>query len=130
VKDVDLGGYRIARGGIFLIYPLVTHRDPRFFPDPLRFDPERFSPERDQAIPPFAYFPFGRGPHACIGTALASMEMTLVLATLVQHVQWRLLPEQPVDVQPKPRVAIRPAEPIWIQPQSRVAAAAPSAPGG
>jgi len=119
VADVELGGYHIAEGGIFLIHPFVTQRDGRFFPDPLRFDPERFSPEREQSISHFAYFPFGRGPHACIGSAFASMELTLVLATLMQHIQWRLVPGQPAEVQPKPRVAIRPERPIWLQPQAR-----------
>jgi cytochrome P450 len=117
--DVELGGYRIAKGGIFLIHPFVTQRDPRFFPDPLRFDPQRFAAENDRAVSPFTYFPFGRGPHACIGATFASMEMTLVLATLVQHIQWRLAPGQPADVPPRPRMAIRPAAPIWIQPQAR-----------
>jgi cytochrome P450 len=60
--NVELGGYTIERGGIFLIYPLVTHRDQRFFPDPMTFDPERFSPQREKQIPTGAYFPLARAP--------------------------------------------------------------------
>lgn len=127
VEEVELGGYQIAKGGVFLIYPFVLQRDARFFPDPLRFDPERFSPAREPSIPPFAYSPFGRGPHACIGAAFASMEMVLVLATMVQRIDWCLAPGQPRTVQPKPFIAIRPAKPIWIQPRLRIAAEAPRA---
>ena len=48
-QEVILGGYRIPRGTWVFISPYATHRDPRFFPDPNRFDPDRFSPERQQA---------------------------------------------------------------------------------
>jgi cytochrome P450 family 9 len=43
------------------------HRDPQFFPDPLKFDPERFSEENKHNIQPFTYMPFGLGPRNCIG---------------------------------------------------------------
>jgi len=58
---VELGGYRVPRGSWVFLFPYVTHRDCRFFPDPTRFDPERFSPERVKDIPQYAYFPFGAG---------------------------------------------------------------------
>ena len=99
--EIELGGYRIPRKSWVFLFPYVTHRDSRFFPDPERFDPERFSPEREKEIPQYAYFPFGAGPRVCIGNMFAMMEMTLVIATLVQKLTLALLPNQP-DVQMEP----------------------------
>jgi len=66
-----------------MIYHL--HHDPRFFPDPERFDPERFNPENEAAIPKYAYIPFSDGPRICIGNMFALMEGTLCLATIASH---------------------------------------------
>ena len=63
----------------------MTHRDERFFPDPLNFDPDRFSPERINDIPQHAYFPFGNGPHVCVGKMLALIQIPLMLATIIQN---------------------------------------------
>jgi len=43
------------------------HYDPKYFPEPDRFNPERFSEENKRNIPLYTYFPFGDGPHMCIG---------------------------------------------------------------
>lgn len=45
-----------------------VHRDPRYYPNPDKFDPERFSDENKGNIEPLSYFPFGSGPRNCIGT--------------------------------------------------------------
>lgn len=119
--DVELGGYQIERGGIFLIYPLVTHRDERFFSEPLRFDPERFSPEREKEIPNLAYFPFGAGPHVCIGRTLAMMEMTLILAMLARQFRF-VRPAGAPPVEPEALIAIRPQPEIvlGLEPRRRL----------
>ncbi|MBV9122896.1 MAG: cytochrome P450, partial [Planctomycetes bacterium] len=77
VGDIELGGYRIPRGAWVYLSPYVTHHDPRFFPDPERFDPDRFAPGRVGQVPARAYFPFGAGPHVCIGSTFAMTLMTL-----------------------------------------------------
>jgi cytochrome P450 len=105
--DVEIGGYTLPKGSLVHCFPYVTQRDARWFPDPERFDPERFSPERAEKIPPFAYFPFGGGPHVCIGNNFATMEMTLVAATILQHLQPRLVPGQG-DVVPQVHMSLRP----------------------
>jgi cytochrome P450 len=77
--------------------PYLVQRDPRFFPDPLRFDPTRFTPEAKAARPKFAYFPFGGGARQCIGEQFAWMEGVLLLATLGQRWRLRLVPGHKVE---------------------------------
>jgi cytochrome P450 len=91
-----------------LLSQYVVHRDPRFFPDPERFDPERFTPEAKEARPPFAYFPFGGGVRRCIGEGFAWMEATLVVATLARRWRMRVAPGH--TVRPAPRITLRPSK--------------------
>ncbi|OAD56684.1 Cytochrome P450 9e2 [Eufriesea mexicana] len=60
------------------------HRDPKFFPDPEKFDPERFNSENKGTIDPYAYIPFGLGPRKCIGNRFALMETKLLIVNLLQ----------------------------------------------
>ena len=85
LAEVELGGYRLPAGADLWMSPWVVQRDPRFFPDPKRFDPARWLGDQAPAPPRFAYFPFGSGPRKCIGAAFAEMEMALVLATIAQR---------------------------------------------
>lgn len=106
--DVELAGYTVPAGSWVYMFPWVTQRDPRFFDDPEKFDPERFAPGRVERIPQYAWFPFGGGPHVCIGQGLALNEMVLVLSTILQKFRLSLAPDQPRDVVPEPLLAIRP----------------------
>lgn len=104
LEDVELGGFPIAKGEIVLMSPYVTHRDPRWFPEPEVFRPERWlSPDPDW--PQFAYFPFGGGARVCIGERFAWMEGVLLLATIGQR--WRLqVAGGPVE--PRALITLRP----------------------
>ena len=104
LEDVTIGEWRVPRGSIVIVAEIVTHRDARWFPDPLRFDPSRFTPEAKAARPKFAYFPFGGGPRICIGEGFAWMEGVLLLATIAQ--QWRFTGAP--DVEPLPLITLRP----------------------
>ena len=101
VKEYAVGGHVAARGTLVLISQYVLHRDPRFFPDPLRFDPERWTPEAKEARPQYAYFPFGGGARRCIGEGFAWMEGTLIIATLARRWRMRLVPGHPVVTHPR-----------------------------
>ncbi|KAL1402069.1 hypothetical protein pipiens_000130, partial [Culex pipiens pipiens] len=61
----------------FPVYGL--HHDPKYYPNPERFDPERFNDENKRNINLGAYLPFGSGPRNCIGSRFALMEIKAIL---------------------------------------------------
>jgi cytochrome P450 len=85
VEDIELGGVKIPRGSNLLLSPPTLHNNPRAWPEPHRFDPDRFLPEAVAARPAAAYIPFGRGPHACIGSHFSIQEMLIMTATLCRR---------------------------------------------
>lgn len=106
VAEHEAGGFVVPAGSLILVSQYVVHRDPRFWPDPGRFDPERWTPEARSSRPQFAYFPFGGGPRRCVGEAFAWMEATLILATLASRWRMRLAPGRTVEA--SPRITLRP----------------------
>src|SRR6266511_2553820 len=106
IRDQEIGGYRVPAGALVVMSAFVTQRDPRFFPDPGRFDPARFTAEARAARPRFAYFPFGGGARQCIGEPFAWMEGVLILATIAQGWRLRLLPGHRVE--PQALITLRP----------------------
>jgi cytochrome P450 len=100
IDDYPLGEFVVPRRGMIIMSPYVMHRDARFFPAPERFDPDRWTPEMRSALPKFAYFPFGGGTRQCIGEQFAMMELVLLVATIAQQWQLRLVPNHPVVPQP------------------------------
>jgi cytochrome P450 len=101
VREYAVGDYVAAEGTLVLVSQYVMHRDPRFFPEPLRFDPERWTPEAKEARPPYAYFPFGGGARRCIGEGFAWMEGTLIIAAIARRWRMRLVPDHPVVTHPR-----------------------------
>ena len=106
IADCTIAGQAVPARGIVFMSQYVTHRDPRWYPEPERFDPQRWTPEEIARRPKFAYFPFGAGSRVCIGEQFALMEATLILATLAQRWQLRLVPGHPVE--PRARITLRP----------------------
>ena len=100
-----IGGYDIPAGAILVLSPWLVQRDPRYWPEPERFDPARFAPNERSA--PYTYFPFGGGPRTCIGNHFAMTEMLVTLAVLVPR--FRLQHASGAPVRPNLRVTLRPA---------------------
>jgi cytochrome P450 len=98
--DDEIAGCPIPAGSTVILSQFVTHRDPRFWPDPYQFDPDRFSPEAEAERPKFAYFPFGGGPRRCIGEPFAWMEGQLLLATIAHRYRIAVQPGYAPELQP------------------------------
>lgn len=85
-REVTLGpndtGYSLQPFGDFVmppgmpVYIPVTgfHRDPKYFPNPFKYDPERFSPENRGNIVSGTFMPFGLGGHNCIGERIGLLQ--------------------------------------------------------
>jgi cytochrome P450 len=99
-KEVQLGGYTLPPGIGLVFSQWVTHRNPKWFPEPESFRPERWENGFVNRLPRYAYFPFGRGPRLCIGYTFALMEMALMLSTICRRFRLEAPPGRTVQLQP------------------------------
>jgi cytochrome P450 len=83
-EEEVIDGYHLPPGADVFVSPWVTHRDPRIWEQPQRFDPERFTAEQEKQRHRYAYLPFGGGPRACIGQYFSMLEATLATASIVR----------------------------------------------
>jgi cytochrome P450 len=106
IADDEVDGRRIPKGATLHLSIYSVHRDPRWWPDPERFDPERFLGDTDRSRPRGAYLPFGAGRRVCIGQPFALLEATLIAATVAQR--WQLDLDGTEVVEPEATVTLRP----------------------
>jgi cytochrome P450 len=116
LQDLDLDGHLVPAGDYLVMSQWVTHRDPRLWEDPLRFDPDRWV---EGATRPegFAYFPFSSGPHACHGSQQALREATIVAATISQR--WRLRAESEKEPAMALGIGLQPKKGLRLIPAAR-----------
>lgn len=105
--DVLPSGVLIAAGSKIYLSQWVMHRNPRWFPEPERFDPRRFTSDAIKTRPRLSYLPFGAGRRLCIGEEFAWMQGVLILAAVARR--FRLARSAGQDVVPEPNVTLRPA---------------------
>jgi cytochrome P450 len=87
VTDIELGDCTIPAGAMIAWSPYLAGRDSSVWRDPLQFEPDRHLDQSAEqaALTEQAWVPFGRGPHMCIGFALAQMELTLMISRFAQR---------------------------------------------
>jgi len=120
LEDVVIDGTRVRRGETVFISQWITHRDARWWPEPLQFDPDRFDPDHPAPAadgsprPRWAYFPFGGGSRSCIGEAFAWTEAILVLAVLARR--WRFDPvPDAAPIRLEPGITLRPGSAVKLR---------------
>lgn len=77
-----LGEWVVPGGCVIRVAIGQVHRNAEAFGDPDRFDPRRFLDAHPSA---FEWIPFGGGTRHCPGSAFASLEMDVVVRTVLQH---------------------------------------------
>ncbi|XP_057669812.1 cytochrome P450 4C1-like [Diorhabda carinulata] len=84
-EDIDAGDIVFPAGSSVFFCTLHIQRNPKYWPDPLKFDPDRFLPENVAKRHPCTYIPFSYGPRNCIGAQYAMINMKTILATILRR---------------------------------------------
>jgi len=111
LEEETFDGHVFPAGTRFALSPHLTHRDPRWWDEPLRFVPDR-GPPRHKA----AWMPFANGPRQCIGSQLALQEMAQALGAVVRAF---VIAPGPDPVRPDPVVTVRVKGGLRVQLQPR-----------
>lgn len=84
-RDVEWNGVRFAKRDRVLLFLAAANRDPKAFDRPTEVDLQRKTP----------HMAFNAGPHRCLGSHLARMEMQIMYAELLKRVPpFRLDPDK------------------------------------
>ena len=112
IADFEFGGYHIPKGWMVQYQIAQTHKDEELYPQSDLFNPERFNANQpaDQQSS-FGYVPFGGGLRECIGKEFARLEMRLFASKMLYSYDWKLLPNQNLELvtvpTPHPRDGLR-----------------------
>lgn len=95
LEDKEYGEYCLAKDTTVALNSYRVHRDESLWTDPERFDPARFlEPRQEHKQKTFAHTPFGGGPRLCLGQNFAMTEMRVILALMLRHYTFELVPDQ------------------------------------
>uniref|UniRef100_A0A1I8PF12 Cytochrome P450 n=1 Tax=Stomoxys calcitrans TaxID=35570 RepID=A0A1I8PF12_STOCA len=86
-KDVKLvsGPYIVPKGTTVVIIQYAVHRNPKYFPNPEKFDPDNFLPERMANRHYYSFIPFSAGPRSCVGRKYAMLKLKVLLSTIIRN---------------------------------------------
>lgn len=100
ITDFTFAGYTIPKGWKTFWTVYTTHKNPKYFPDPEKFDPSRFE---GNGPTPFTYVPFGGGPRMCPGKEYARLEILIFIHNLVTKFKLeKVIPDEKIIYNPSP----------------------------
>lgn len=92
LRPLELPGHTLPEGTAVAVSITLAHFREELYPDPWTFRPERFL---ERSFSPFEFVPFGGGARRCLGYALATQEMKIVVGTLLRSFRLKLASERP-----------------------------------
>ncbi|KAL8223082.1 hypothetical protein R6Q57_020481 [Mikania cordata] len=100
LADFNFNGFFIPKGWKIYWSTNGVHKNPEFFPEPLKFDPSRYEgagPAR------YTYVPFGGGARMCPGKEFARLEILVFMHHVTKRFRWqKTIPDEKIVVDPMP----------------------------
>ncbi|XP_022159319.1 probable (S)-N-methylcoclaurine 3'-hydroxylase isozyme 2 [Momordica charantia] len=122
--DCELMGYSIPKDTLIFVNVWGIGRDPSLWEDSLSFNPERFTDcDVDFKGYDYRYLPFGGGRRICPGLPMASVQIPLILATLIHNFELSLPNGQDfskLDLDGKLGVTLQKKKPLQLILQKRL----------
>lgn len=77
-----------------------THKNPKYFPEPEKFDPSRFEGKGPAS---YTFVPFGGGPRMCPGKEYARLKILVFMHNVVTRFRWKkAIPNEKITYNPSP----------------------------
>ncbi|XP_019199688.1 PREDICTED: beta-amyrin 28-oxidase-like [Ipomoea nil] len=94
VTDFTYAGFTIPKGWKTFWSVYSTHKNPKYFPEPEKFDPSRFE---GSGPAPYTYVPFGGGPRMCPGKEYARLAVLVFIHNVVTNFKMKkLVPDEKI----------------------------------
>jgi cytochrome P450 len=96
--DYTYEDIRIQKGQLISISIYGLHHDSDVYPEPDKFRPERFDEASKASRDNLSFLPFGAGPRNCIGMRFATVEIKLMMASLLHKFRFERCEKTPVYI--------------------------------
>lgn len=61
------GDFTVQKGATIIVPPIMVHRNPNIYKNPMVWNPDNFSPEETEKRHKYSFLAFSKGPRGCIG---------------------------------------------------------------
>ncbi|PIN07300.1 Cytochrome P450 CYP4/CYP19/CYP26 subfamily [Handroanthus impetiginosus] len=94
IHDFNFAGYTVPKGWKIFLSPNTIHKNPKYYPNPDKFDPSRFE---GKGPSPFTFTAFGGGPRMCPGNEFAPHLVLVFMHNLLIRFTWeKLIPKEKI----------------------------------
>ncbi|RVW37497.1 Beta-amyrin 28-oxidase [Vitis vinifera] len=100
ITDFTFEGFTIPKGWKTYWSVHSTNKNPKYFPDPEKFDPSRFE---GKGPAPYTFVPFGGGPRLCPGKEYVRLVILVFIHNMVTRFKWeKVVPNEKIIYNPSP----------------------------